>query len=400
VTTPEGDGSSGPRRVLILSALMGGGHNAAGRAVEEAVARGWPGSVIQWVDVLSVAGPGMGPALRALYVANIQRTPALYRFFYSAVWRQHWFRRAAKGTVGAWFGRALAPTVDRTEPDLIVSTYPMASAGLAWLQRHRRLPVPAAALVCDIAPHPFWIYPELTVNLVIHPMAAPLAAAAAPGARIGVCGLPVVSAFHPGERQALRRDLGLREDAYIALLSCGSYGFGAVTEAARALIAAGDNVQTVVVCGHNEALARRLSALRQPPDRLTALTWVNDMPQLTRAADLVVTNAGGATALEALASGCRLIMYRPIAAHGEANAALFTAAGLAETYRNPQQLTAAVTTLAAAALHQPPRPEVTIDLADTLRELVQPPRSTPVTAGGPAAAATAARSTEPAAPAG
>jgi UDP-N-acetylglucosamine:LPS N-acetylglucosamine transferase len=370
-------------RVLVLSALMGGGHNAAGRAVEESVRRAWPGSRVDWADVLTLAGPGVGPALRKLYVANIQRTPALYRFFYASLWRQRWFANVAKTAVGAWFGLALAPVVDRIRPDVIVSTYPMASAGLAWLRRHRRLEVPAAALVCDIAPHPFWIYPDLDVNLVIHPAAAPLAAAAAPEARVEVCQMPVVDAFHPEDRRALRRDLALREDAYVVLLSCGSYCFGAVYEAARALAGAGEQIQTVVICGNNPRLARHIHALRQPPGRLLPMARVNDMARLTRAVDLVVTNAGGATALEALASGCRLIMYRPIAAHGEANAALFTAAGLAETYRHPEQLTTAVGSLGTAGTARgwPARSEPGPSITDALRDLVN--RSTAPPAGPP-----------------
>lgn len=364
---------------MILSALMGGGHNAAARAVEEAVRGAWPGSDVDRADVLELAGPGVGPALRKLYITNIQRTPALYRFFYASLWRQRWFADAAKATVGLWFARALAPVIDRTRPELIVSTYPMASAGLDWLRRRGRLPVPTAALVCDIAPHPFWVYRYVDVNLVIHPMAVPLAAAAAPGARVEVCDLPVTGAFHPADRRAVRRDLGVREDAYVVLLSCGSYGFGAVYEAAKAVLAAGVAVQAIVICGRNPRLARRLSALRQPPHRLLQLTWVDDMAALTRAADLVVTNAGGATALEALASGCRLAMYRPIAAHGEANAALFTAAGLADTYRSPRQLTTALRTLAAAGTtpqpgspEQPSPPERQRGIADALRDLVGP----------------------------
>jgi hypothetical protein len=48
------------------------------------------------------------------------------------------------------------------------------------------------------------------VNLVIHPAAVPLTATAAPGTRVEVCQMPVVDAFHPGNRSALRRDPAVR----------------------------------------------------------------------------------------------------------------------------------------------------------------------------------------------
>ena len=45
--------ASVPRRALIVSADIGEGHNAAGRALEEAIARVWPGCRVGWLDALA-----------------------------------------------------------------------------------------------------------------------------------------------------------------------------------------------------------------------------------------------------------------------------------------------------------------------------------------------------------
>ena len=102
----------------------------------------------------------------------------------------------------------------------------------------------------------------------------------------------------------------------------------------------------VVICGRNDRLAARLRALGHPEARLRIVGWTDDMATWTRTADIVVTNAGGVTALEAMATGRPLVMYRPIAAHGEANAGLLAAAGIADTCTDPQQLISAVRALA------------------------------------------------------
>jgi diacylglycerol O-acyltransferase / wax synthase len=331
-----------PRRVLVVSADIGGGHHATGRALAERVQQRWPGSVVRWVDTLDAMGRWVGPAFRRTYVTNVEVTPWLYEFFYASLWRHRWFADASKRFVGSWAGRRLTPVIDEFDPDLIVSTYPLGSAGLAWLLERRGLDVPAGAWVSDFAPHPFWVYPQLPLTLVVHPAALPLAHAAAPGATVAVCAPPVVTAFGPGDRHGARLRFGLDPDRAVALVACGSLGFGAVVEAVRALLAVGDQVRVVVVCGRNAALARRLTALDEPVDRLLVLGWVDDMPTLLRASDLVVTNAGGATALEAVATGTPVVMYRPIAAHGAANAALMTVAGVAELCWTPPALTAYV----------------------------------------------------------
>jgi UDP-N-acetylglucosamine:LPS N-acetylglucosamine transferase len=331
-----------PARALIVSADMGEGHNATGRALDEAAATQWPGVVTRWVDTLDVMGRGVGPLFRQIYVANVERTPWLYEFFYDSLCRMPWFASASKSFVGIWAGPRLARQVAEFQPDVVLSTYPLGTAGLAWLRRHGKLDVPVGAWVSDFAPHPFWVYRDIDLNLVMHPVAVAKAAEWVPGAPVAVSAPPVVGRFGPGDRLDARRHLDLAPDAFLAFVSCGSLGFGSVGSAVATLLAADPRVHVVVACGRNAALRASLLADGDHDGRLRALGWTDQMPALTVASDVVVTNAGGATSLEALACGRAVLMYRPIAAHGRANAELMAAAGLAEVCEDERELTAAV----------------------------------------------------------
>lgn len=332
--------------MLTVSADMGGGHNATASALEETARGLWPGSEIRRLDALDVMGPGVGRLFRAIYVANVEQSPWLYEFFYSALWRHRWFAQASKRFTGSWCGRRLAVEIDRFDPDLIVSTYPLGTSGLAWLRRHRGLRVPCGAWVSDFAPHPFWVYRDIDANLVMHDVAAPVARAAETDAHVEVCAPPVVGSFTPGDRAEARRRLGLREDAFVVLLSCGAYAFGDTESTVRALLQASLGVQVVAACGRDEAVKRRLDELGVARGQLAVLGWTDEMPTLMRAADVVLTNAGGATALEALATGRPVLMCRPIAAHGVANAELMVVSGLAEICASEEQLAERVRSLA------------------------------------------------------
>ncbi|GDY28689.1 wax ester/triacylglycerol synthase domain-containing protein [Gandjariella thermophila] len=319
-----------PRRVLVVSADMGEGHNATGRALQAVVDRIWPQCTVEWVDTLDAMGRGVGPLFRRIYTSNVERTPWLYEFFYRSVWRYRWFANSSKRFVGEWSGRRLAPHIDRVRPDLIISTYPLGSAGLAWLRRHRGLDVPVGAWVSDFAPHPFWVYRDLDLNLVMHPVAVPVAERSEPGAPVAVSAPTVTDAFRPGDQRAARRRLGLPERAFTALVSCGSLGFGRSEEAVRELLDGDPDGCVLVVCGRNERLRERIDRDFAGDDRVRVFGWVDDMAGLMVAADVVVTNAGGATSLEALACGRPLLMHQPIAGHGRANAELMAEASLAE----------------------------------------------------------------------
>lgn len=336
-----------PRRVLIVSASMGEGHNATGAALHEAIARLWPGAVVRWADVLEVMGFGCGPLFRRIYATSVERLPWLYEFFYGRMWRYRWFARAAKRVIGAWSGRTLAPVIDEVAPDLVVSTYPMASTGLEWLRGHRGLAVRTGAWVSDFAPHPSWVHAGVDLNLVMHDVAVPPAQAGEPGAAITVSAPPVSAAFQPGERMPARRHWRLPKGSVLGLVSCGSLGFGSLDRTVAELLEGGGDMHVVVVAGRNEPLRAQLADGIGRDQRVHVLGWVEDMASLMRAADFVVTNAGGATFLEAMACGRTVLMHNPIAGHGRANAELMAAAGLATVCAGPGALSAAMRRLHA-----------------------------------------------------
>jgi WS/DGAT/MGAT family acyltransferase len=348
-TAPTGDraGASAavPRRLLVVSATIGEGHNATAAAVEEQAARLWAGCEIRRVDTLDAMGRMTGPAFRWIYQVNVDRTPWLYDFFYRELWRRPWFADASCRVTGTWAGWALRPVVERFRPDLVVSTYPLGTGGLDWLRRRGGLDVPVAAIISDFAPHPFWVYSEIDLHYVASEPSLRAMWRARPDARGAVGAPPVVSAFHPlgaEDRVSARAALRLPADRPVVLISCGSLGFGSVDRAVAATLAADPQICVVVACGRNKALRRRLVTSGEHADRLVALGWTSRMPELTAAADVVVTNAGGATALEALASNRAVLLFEPIAGHGKANAALMEQAGLGRVCPDPQQLTATV----------------------------------------------------------
>ncbi len=327
-----------PRRVLILSATMGEGHNAAARALREAAATLWPEAVVDWLDTLDVMGPGVGPLFRSIYEHNVDGTPWLYQLFYDSLSSRPWFEHGTKRFVGAWAGRRLGARLQELRPDLILSTYPLGSAALEWLRRQRSLPTPVAAWVCDFAPSPLWVYSDLDLNVVAHESVESVARAQVPGARVATGGFPVEAAFRPGAKGPARSALNLSAESFVVLLSCGSLGLGDLARTADALADADPRVITLALTGRNDTLRRRLAAEDDRDGRLRTLGWTDDVPRLLAACDVVVTNAGGSTAMEALACGRAVIMHRPIAGHGRANAALMGTAGLADVTEDEEDL--------------------------------------------------------------
>jgi hypothetical protein len=188
--------------------------------------------------------------------------------------------------------------------------------------------------VTDFSVHPAIVSSYIDLNLCITQAAAEES--------LRLCGRPSVATgplipewfgeSDSEERRAeLRAELGM-PSGVVALVVAGSWGVGNVRATVDLLVAGG--ITPFVVCGRNDALVVELA--NRPG--VIAVGWRSDMPQLLRACDVVVENAGGLTAMEAMAAGIPVITHETIPGHGRHNAGEMHAAGVTDWVRNPQDL--------------------------------------------------------------
>ena len=267
------------------------------------------------------------------YHRMLVRAPWAYQRIYSSTERAGGGGRVAKALLRSAEERLLRALPADTAA--VVSTYPGASRVLGNLRLDGRLTVPVLTYLTDFSVHPLWVADGVDVHLALH--AVPAAQARAAGARdVRVCGPVADPRFHPVdplERAAARARFGLPPTAPLALLVAGSWGVGPVREVARDLRDCGAAVP-LVVCGRNESLADQLRA-----DGIEHVHgWVDDMPALMHAADVLVQNAGGLTSLEAFATGLPVASYGCIPGHGLTNADALDEAGVAAWIQDPAQL--------------------------------------------------------------
>ena len=331
-------------RIVIISAAVGAGHDGPadelGRRLD---ARGW------WVDRpdgLRIPPARLGPVLRGLYVSGMRHAPMFWGRLLDS---------CADGVGAAGTAMALDRLTDRTAaligdpPHAVVSTYPLVSQLLGRLRRSGALAAPVISYLTDPAVHPLWWHPGVDLVLAPSPSMTGQAlrlARSSPGhtgiVETALALPPALYARSSGHEVATTRtELGVPQGRTLALVTAGSAGTGRVHETAADLDDLG--AWPLVLCARNDRLRRRVEALGVG----RALGWVEDVPRLLAAADLVVHNAGGLACWEALAAGRPVVSYRVLPGHGEANAAVLDAAGTVPWARTRDDLGALLELLAA-----------------------------------------------------
>jgi len=154
--------------------------------------------------------------------------------------------------------------------------------------------------------------------------------------RTVLTGTPLRQEVFGADRTAARRNLGLRDDLPVVVVTGGSQGANSInTHVPPALAATGIPMQVIHLSGlgAEAAVQARYAAAAAPGLRATVRPVAVEMPMLLAAADLVVSRGGGTTVAELMAVG-RAAVIVPYPHHRDRqqfhNADVLVRAGAAE----------------------------------------------------------------------
>jgi len=212
---------------------------------------------------------------------------------------------------------------EESEPDLVVSMVPNFNRAIFEGLRaadvsQGRPETPMVTILTDLAdcpPH-FWIEPQDQYIVCATATAVEQAISMGhPRRRVfRTSGMIVRPEFYrPVEviRADERRRLGLDPDLPTGIVMFGSFGSRRMIGIARRIAAARLKTQLIFVCGHNDALRKRLEALPLPfPSHCVGFT--REIPFYMHLADYFIGKPGPGSISEALVMGLPVIVERNV----------------------------------------------------------------------------------------
>jgi processive 1,2-diacylglycerol beta-glucosyltransferase len=230
--------------------------------------------------------------------------------------------------------RALIKAVHAFQPDRIVCTHFLPAEILSHEITHDRGGAPVYVQVTDFDLHPMWVTPGMAGYFAANGEVASRPTACGPVvAAARVTGIPVMPDFDPTRgptREAARREFAPGANGPIVLLMGGGSGIGGLTAQAEALLNLEHAPTVIALAGRSAAALADLQNLAAKfSGRLLPMGFTDRVPDLMRAADLVVTKPGGLSTSECLALGLPMILSAPILGQEERNADYLLEAGAA-----------------------------------------------------------------------
>lgn len=305
----------------------------------------------------------------SLYPTVIQRArPAWGAIYHGSNTRPAF--DAMRATLGSQVRRVLARRMLAMDPSLVISVHPLLNHITLAAMRAAKHRWPFATVVTDLTHlHRGWACAGS--DLVVAPTEEARDALLRRGLdpyRVVVEGLPIDLSFRPpeeGERELVRRQLGLRTDVPTLLLTSGGEGSGDLLGQVRRLSWRPRPWQVIVVCGRNARLRKRLARLNFATPTLI-MGFVDNMPELMRAADLVVGKAGPGAIGESLASGLPMIVTSYLPGQETPNVRFVEQAGVGVYAPHPDKLLETVWRL----IQQ--RPDELRHMSEAARQMARP----------------------------
>lgn len=331
-----------PLRVLILTASIGEGHDLPAFALAEGISAEDPTAQVDVVDALAAVG-GM---TERLATKGSRFHSEWGKRLYDLEYRLITTFAPTRWLAGLFFvdpaSRRILPVIAATRPDVVVSTYPGATEGLARRRARGRLDPPVVSAITDLAALHYWAHPGVDLHLITHPESAHEIREIAPGAALTcVRGLTSRAFYEPADPLGWRRARGVPDGVRVVAVSGGGWAVGDLAGATRVALYAGAEA-VVVLGGRNETVRSALAADFSTDWRVTVLGFEERMSDLLAATDVVVHSTAGLTVLEAIMRGARVVSYGWGRGHIRANNEAYERFGMAAVARSPAELDRAI----------------------------------------------------------
>jgi 1,2-diacylglycerol 3-beta-galactosyltransferase len=330
------------KTILFLIADTGAGHRSAANALRNAINiiaeeewKKWseegqlesapepPTYRIEIVDVFEEYSRFPLREAVKLYGPAIRYNPSLYgRFFHISNHAQS--VAAVKTVAGPMVHKGLLRLIAYVQPDVIVSIHPMLNHVTIEAIAELGLKIPFLTVVTDlISVHYSWFAPGADGYIVPteHARTLYLRRGLDP-AKVHVLGMPIDPKFTLPlpSREELQQRLGLEENLPVILLVGGGDGAGGLRSAVHAISQARLPAQLLVITGRNKRLFLHLQRLRESLKvPMKVFGFVNNMPEMMHAADVIVTKAGPGSICEALSCSLPIVLSGFVPGQEEGN---------------------------------------------------------------------------------
>ncbi|ERJ11116.1 MGDG synthase family glycosyltransferase [Haloplasma contractile] len=310
------------KTVLILTAPYGNGHIQVAEQIRKEFLRQGNYEVLEY-DLYSEEFPMTSKWTQKIYLRTYKPglTQQLYRFaFYGS---DKIFNTKIAKPYMKYGLTQLVSKINEVKPDIIINTYPVACA---YFLDEKGINLPLYTVITDYYANGNWISDKTRLHFLSSAnVSYYLKRRDISEDHYKVTGIPVRNEFYKEIKLApLYEKYNLDPNKKTLLIVSGAHGVMPKTDKVVKHFIEEDHIQVVVICGKNKKLYKRLMKQCKGYENLHTFGYVNEIHELMRISDLMITKPGGITMTEAANLGVPVVLFMPTYGQELENAIYFS----------------------------------------------------------------------------
>ncbi len=315
---------------LILSCGTGGGHDSAGKAVMEELARRGHHAVM--LNPYTLQSSRLAGKIDRVYISTVKKAPRVFGMVYQL---GEAYRKLPWRSPVYYINRGMVPIMreylSRHTFDVVFMPH-LFPAEVLTNMKERGMKLPKTIFIAtDYCCIPFTEETDCDAYIIpSRELAGDFSGRGIPAGKLYPYGIPVLYGFSAGqEQQKAKRRLGLPMEKKYVLISGGSMGAGRIVKMLRLLLTYVQKnrvVHPIVICGNNQKLYARIK--RRYGDDVTVVGHTERIVDYMAASCLYITKPGGLSSTEAAVCGIPLVHMPPIPGCETKNVRYFSGHGM------------------------------------------------------------------------
>ncbi len=316
------------KKLLILTASTGEGHNQAAKTIENEFTQ--KGYECHRVDMFKSTHRSMDVLMADGYRILASNLPKMYGSLYHQCDTIHFNSLIARRVLKVTEMR-LHKIIRRMNPDLIIATHPFAVPVMGNMKAKGRCTQPFIQVVTDFKAHYAYVDPHVDAYITASEFTkSSLIKRGIPEHKIFAYGIPVKSGFINKVSTPLNRSKAINR--FELLIMGGSMGLKPIKNVVRAVAENPRDIHMTVVCGNNRilkaGLERRFADTIQD-GRMDILGFVGNIPELMAKSHVIITKPGGLTSSEAINMSIPMLIPFSIPGQEQENTDFLVDSGMA-----------------------------------------------------------------------
>ena len=313
-------------KILILSCNTGEGHNAAGRAVAEALKD--KGHEAVFLDYMTLKSKTTSKFVGGAYVNVAKKAPRLFGMLYNIGGLiSSNKRKSPVYFANRYMAKYLKEYIDENKFDGVVMPHLFPAETITYMKKKDMIDIPSVVICTDYTCIPFWEETECDYYILPHEdLIGEYTKKGLPEEKLLPYGIPVKNSFRiRNDKEKAKEKLGIPKDDIMYLVMSGSMGYGKllifVYEMYRKL---NRNEHIVIICGNNTSIKNKLIRRYGNNKNIKIIGYTNHVSEYLDACDVIFTKPGGLTSTESIVKNVALVHTKPIPGCETKNMNFFT----------------------------------------------------------------------------